>query len=96
MKKILGITAAVVFVVGLFVLPVSAGDQITIKGEILENGTLYGEDGLEYSFADNEKGEEVMDMEGKIVIIKGTVAESEGEKKITIESYEVTNESSGG
>ena len=96
MKKMLVIMAAFVFVVGLSVLPVTAGEKITIKGEILENGNMFGEDGLEYSFADNDKGEEVMDMAGKIIIINGTVEESDGEKKITVESYEVTNESSGG
>lgn len=96
MKKMLTVLLAFVFFAALFVSPVAAGDNVTIKGEVLENGTLYGNDAFEYTITGNDKGEEVMEMEGKIVIIKGTVSESDGKKKITIESYEVTNESSDG
>ena len=96
MKKMLFIMAAFVFVVGLSVLPVTAGEKITIKGEVLENATIFGEDSVTYFIAGDEKGEEVWGMEGKIVEIKGTVEESDGRKTITVESYEVKGAAEGG
>ena len=96
MKKMLMVLSALVFVVGLFVLPVSAGEKITIKGEVLENATLYGEDNVTYFIVGDEKGEEVWNQEGKIVEIKGTVEESDGRKTITVESYEVKGAAEGG
>jgi len=60
---------------------------LTIKGEVMDNGKLLSEEGEEYTIAEAGKGEEVLEMAGKTVRIKGTVAEQEGEKIITIISY---------
>lgn len=67
MKKIfLGILIIClsVFISGIAV----AGSQVSISGVINEDDQLVDNDGMAYDIADNEKGEEVMEMVGQISV----------------------------
>ena len=66
-----------------------AGSEVSISGVINEDGQLVGDDGMAYDIADNEEGDEVMDMVGSKVTVKGTVMEAEGTKIITISSFNI-------
>ena len=86
--------------VGLCVLIIAAflsgtaisGKTMTITGTVNDNYQIVADDGQVYEVADTEKGVEVVDLVGKKVKVTGTVEESDGEKVITITSYEVIEE----
>ena len=62
--------------------------EVTITGTISEEG-IVADDGQVYEVADNEKGQEVMELVAKKVKATGTVEESEGKKVITVTAFEV-------
>jgi hypothetical protein len=66
--------------------------SMTITGTVNENYQIVADDGQIYEVADTEKGAEVVDLVGKKVKVTGMVEESNGEKVITITSYEVIGE----
>ncbi|MBT8371714.1 MAG: hypothetical protein KJO34_12185 [Deltaproteobacteria bacterium] len=66
-----------------------AGSEINITGAINEDGELVDDSGNAYEIADTEQGNEVMDMVGKKVSVKGTVMEEEGTRTISITSFDV-------
>jgi hypothetical protein len=82
---IIGLT---VFLSGIAV----AGSEISISGVINEDGQLVDDDGMFYDIAENDEGNEVMEMVGHKVTVKGTVMEAEGTKIITISSFEIIEE----
>ena len=91
MKKIfLGvlIIGLSVFISGIAV----AGSQVSISGVINEDGQLVNDDGMTFDIADNDEGNEVMEMVGQKVAVKGTVMESEGTKIITITEFKLLEE----
>ena len=91
MKKIfLGIFVIClsVFLSGIAV----AGSQVSILGVINEDGQLVDDDGMAYDIADNEEGEQVMEMVGRKVTVKGTVMESEGTKILTVTEFDLIQE----
>ena len=91
MKKIfLGILiiGLSVFISGISV----AGSQVSISGVINEDGQLVNDDGMTFDIADNDEGNEVMEMVGQKVAVKGTVMESEGTKIITITEFKLLEE----
>jgi hypothetical protein len=91
MKKIfLGILIIClsVFISGIAV----AGSQVSISGVINEDGQLVDDDGMAFDIADNEKGEEVMEMVGQKIAVKGTVMETEGTKIITVTDFNLLEE----
>ena len=91
MKKVfLGIliVALTVFFSGIAV----AGSEVSISGIINEDGQLIDDGGMTYDIADNEQGNEVMEMTGQKVTVKGTVMEAEGTKIITVSSFTVVTE----
>ena len=91
MKKIfLGILiiGMSVFISGIAV----AGSQISISGVINEDGQLVDDNGLIYDIADNDEGNEVMEMVGQKVAVKGTVMETEGTKIITVTEFNLLEE----
>ena len=53
---------------------------------------LVDDGGMAYDIADNEEGNEVMDMVGYKVTVKGTVMDAEGTKIITVSSFEIIEE----
>jgi len=66
-----------------------AADEVSITGTVNQDSQLVADSGETYDIGDNEKGNEVMEMVGKKVSVKGTVMESEGTKTIEITSFEV-------
>lgn len=79
------IMSLTVFLSGIAV----AGSEISVSGVINEDGQLVDDDGMAYDIADNEEGDEVMDMVGSKVTVKGTVLEADGTKIITISSFKI-------
>ena len=69
-----------------------AGSEVNVSGVINEDGQLVDNDGMTYDIADNEEGEEVMEMVGQKIAVKGSVMESEGTKIITITEFKVLEE----
>ncbi|MDH3837410.1 MAG: hypothetical protein OET18_02035 [Desulfobacterales bacterium] len=91
MKKIfLGILiiGLTVFLSGIAI----AGAEVSISGVISEDGQLVDDDGMAYDIVDNDEGNEVMEMVGHKVAVKGTVMETEGTKIITISSFKIIEE----
>ena len=70
--------------------PAEAG-EVTITGTISEEG-IVADDGQVYSVAENDKGEQLMDLVDKKVRVIGTVEEREGKMMIEVTSYEVIQE----
>ena len=72
---------------------VSSAEEVTIFCEVNDNYQIVGEDGQIYEVTVNEIGNEVVHkLISQIVKVTGTVKEEEGEKIITILSYEVLAE----
>jgi hypothetical protein len=69
-----------------------AGSAIRISGVINEDGQLVDDDGMTYDIAENEEGDEVMEMIGRKVAVEGTVMEADGTKIITISSFTIVEE----
>jgi hypothetical protein len=67
----------------------AAADEVSITGTINDDSQLVADSGTTYDIGDNEKGNEVMELVGKKVSVKGTVMEAEGTKIITITSFDV-------
>ena len=69
-----------------------AGSQTSISGVINEDGQLVDDDGMVYDIADSDEGEQIMEMVGRKVTVKGTVMESEGTKIITVTDFNLLEE----
>jgi hypothetical protein len=82
---VIGLT---VFLSGIAV----GGSEVSISGVINEDGQLVNDAGMTYDIAENEEGNEVMEMVGHKVTVKGTVMETEGTKIITISSFKIIEE----
>jgi hypothetical protein len=67
----------------------AAADEVSITGTINGDSQLVDDSGTAYDIGDNEKGNEVMELVGKKVSVKGTVMEAEGTKIITITAFDV-------
>ena len=67
----------------------AAADEVSITGTVNEDSQLVADNGQTYDIGDNEKGNEVMELVGKKVSVKGTVMEAEGTKIITITAFDV-------
>jgi hypothetical protein len=67
----------------------AAADEVSITGTINTDSQLVDDSGAAYDIGDNEKGNEVMELVGKKVSVKGTVMEAEGTKIITITAFDV-------
>jgi hypothetical protein len=68
----------------------AAADEVSITGTINGDSQLVDDSGTAYDIGDNEKGNEVMELVGKKVSVKGTVMEAEGTKIITITAFDVS------
>ena len=67
----------------------AAADEVSITGTVNEDSQLVADSGTVYDIGDTEKGNEVMELVGKKVSVKGTVMEAEGTKIITITAFDV-------
>ena len=88
LKKLVSRILIIAFI-AVFAGIVAAEEEISITGTINDNMQLVADGGTTYDIGDNEKGNEVADLVGKKVSVKGTVMESEGTKIITITSFDV-------
>ena len=77
---IVGLT---VFLSGIAV----AGSEVSISGVINEDGQLVDNSGMTYDIAEGDEGNELMEMAGQRVTVKGTVMEAEGTKIINVSSF---------
>jgi len=91
-KSLIAVLSALVFMVGIVAPALCAADETTITGKISEDGMLITDTGVEYTIADNDQKEEIMQHAGKSVKAVGAVTEEGGEKTITIFSFEVLAE----
>ena len=82
---IIGLT---VFLSGIAI----AGAEVSISGVINEDGQLVDDDGMAYDIAESEEGDQIMEMVGSKVTVKGTVMEAEGTRIITISSFKIIEE----
>ena len=67
----------------------AAADEVNITGTINEDSQLVDDSGMVYDIGDTEMGNQVMELVGKKVSVKGTVMEAEGTKIITITASDV-------
>ena len=70
----------------------AASSPVNISGVINEDGQLVDEGGMAYDIAENEEGDELMEMIGQKVAVKGTVMETEGTKIITVTEFKLLEE----
>jgi hypothetical protein len=92
MRKNANKIALFILMVGFIVLLAglaAAADEVSITGMINDDSQLVADSGVTYDIGDTEKGNEVMDLVGKKVMVKGTVMESDGTKIISITSFDV-------
>jgi len=69
-----------------------AGPEVSISGVINEDGQLVDDDGMAYDIAESEEGDQIMEMVGSKVTVKGTVMEAEGTKIITVTTFKIIEE----
>jgi hypothetical protein len=82
---ILGLT---VFLSGMAL----AGSEVSVSGVINEDGQLVDNDGTAYDIAENEEGNEIVEMVGQKLAVKGTVMEADGTKIITVTEFKLLDE----
>jgi hypothetical protein len=82
------IIGLIVFISGIAL----AESEISVSGVINEDGQLVDDDGMAYDIAENDEGNEIMEMVGHKVTVKGTVMEAEGTKIITVSSFKIIEE----
>ena len=87
-KRILTIGICALLLVAMVSATALLAAEVTITGTISEEG-IVADDGQVYEVADNEKGQEVMELVAKKVKATGTVEESEGKTVITVTAFEV-------
>jgi hypothetical protein len=68
----------------------AAGQEVSITGTINAESQLVADSGMTYDIDDNEMGNEVMELVGKKVSVKGTVVDAEETKIITITAFDVS------
>jgi hypothetical protein len=69
-----------------------AGSEVSISGIINEDGQLVDNGGMAYDIAENEEGDQLIEMIGQKVAVKGTVMENEGAKIITVTEFKLLEE----
>jgi hypothetical protein len=85
-------TMIILMTVLTLVFTVSIGvaeEPVMLKGQVTEDNQLMTEDGELYDIAESENGEQVMDMVGETVEVRGTLIDSEDTKVIQVESFTV-------
>lgn len=95
MEKNMKRTFIAILIIGLtvFISGIAlAGSQISISGVINEDGQLVDGNDIAYDLAENEQGEEIMEMVGQKVAVKGTVMDDEGTKVITVTEFKLLEE----
>jgi len=91
-RKGLALLLCVLFVLFVIAVPALAGEQATILGTVTASYQIVTEDQQVYDVAENEKGDEVVELIDRKVKVIGTVEEKNDVKVITVTSYEVIEE----
>ena len=65
---------------------------MNISGVINEDGQLVDDGGMAYDIAENEEGDQLLEMIGQKVAVKGTVMEEDGTKVITVTEFKLLKE----
>lgn len=68
--------------------PGFAGDTM-VSGKVTTDNQLLSDDGQVYEVADTENGNKLLEHMEKKVAVKGTVAEKDGKKMITVTSFKI-------
>ena len=63
--------------------------EIEITGIISKDGRLCGDDGVFYEIAENNKGIELLELDGRKVDVGGYVGVSDGATIITVTEFEI-------
>jgi len=87
-KKGLAIGICVLLLIAMVPATALLAAEVTITGKITDEG-IVADDGQVYAVAENDKGDEMMELVDKKVKATGTVAEKDGEKVITVTAFEV-------
>jgi outer membrane usher protein FimD/PapC len=87
-KKFLAVGICALLLVAMLAGTALLAAEVTITGTISEEG-IVADDGQVYAVAENDKGEELMELVNKKVQVTGTVEEAEGKKVITITDFKV-------
>ena len=88
-KIFVGILCVALLSLGSTVV-VSAGEIVTVRGIINDNGQLADDSGQLYEIADTDLGWEVMDQVGDEVEVEGEIEEDEsGIKVIVVKSFKL-------
>jgi len=90
-KKFLAVGICALLLLGMLFATALLADEVTITGTVSEEG-IVADDGQVYAVAENEKGDELMDLVDKKIRVTGTVEEREGKMMIEVTSYEVIQE----
>ena len=69
-----------------------SADDVTIIGTVNDYYQIVTDDDEVYEVAENEQGDEVLELIGQKVKATGTVDESEETKVITVTAYEIVEE----
>ena len=87
-KKGLAIGICALLLVAMVSATALLAAEVTIMGTISQEG-IVADDGQVYAVAENDKGDELMELVDMRVRATGTVEEREGKKVITVTSFEV-------
>ncbi len=79
---------AVLISITLMAGPSLAGETM-VSGKVTMDNQLLSDDGQVYEVADTENGIKLLEHMEKKVAVKGTVAEKDGKKTITVTSFKV-------
>ena len=82
------IVMALLISITLMAGPVLAGDTM-VSGKVTADNQLLSDDGQVYEVADTENGNKLLEHMEKKVAVKGTVAEKDGKKMITVTSFKI-------
>jgi hypothetical protein len=69
-----------------------AAQKMTVTGTVNDTHGIVTDDGTAFDAAGGEKGDEVVDLIGTRVKVTGDVEEGDGDKTITVITYEVLGE----
>jgi hypothetical protein len=83
------ITIVAVFVSLLLMAGAGLAGETVISGKVTADNQLLSDDGQVYEVSDTENGNQLLEHMEKKVAVKGTVAEKDGKKMITVTSFEI-------
>lgn len=82
-----------IFILTIMLIGISsAGNTITIVGFVNEDYQIVDQKGAVYEVADNEKGDEVLELVGKQVKVTGNLMDADDTPIINITLYEVIDD----